>query len=67
MLPAPRGDHRPASLRASPGDRDRRTGGLRSPEGFYNPVRRHSRLDNRSPIAHEENLTTRTTQIEASA
>ena len=36
-------------------------------EGIYNPVRRHSRLDNLSPIAYEENLTTRTTQIEASA
>lgn len=36
-------------------------------EGFYNPVRRHSRLDNLSPIAYEQHLTTRTTQIEASA
>jgi transposase InsO family protein len=36
-------------------------------EGFYNPIRRHSRLDNLKPIAYEENLTTRTTQIEASA
>ena len=36
-------------------------------EGFYNPVRRHSRLDNLSPMAYEEHLKTRTTQIEASA
>jgi transposase InsO family protein len=36
-------------------------------EGFYNPVRRHSRLDNLSPTAYEERLTTRTTQIEATA
>jgi putative transposase len=36
-------------------------------EGFYNPRRRHSRLDNLSPIKFEEILTQQMTQNEASA
>ena len=32
-------------------------------EGFYNPLRRHSRLGNLSPVAYEQQLTT---QIEVS-
>lgn len=29
-------------------------------EGLYNPLRRHSRLDNLSPAAYEKQLTART-------
>jgi putative transposase len=36
-------------------------------EGFYNPRRRHSRLDNLSPAAYEQLLKEQATQKEASA
>jgi transposase InsO family protein len=36
-------------------------------EGFYNPGRRHSRLDNLSPADFEKILTQQMTQTEASA
>ena len=36
-------------------------------EGFYNPKRRHSRLDNLSPAEFEKILTQQMTQNEASA
>jgi putative transposase len=36
-------------------------------EGFYNPRRRHSRLDNLSPADFEKILTQQMTQNEASA
>jgi putative transposase len=36
-------------------------------EGFYNPRRRHSRLDNLSPAAYEQLLKEQVTQNEASA
>ena len=36
-------------------------------EGFYNPRRRHSRLDNLSPAAYERLLQEQVTQNEASA
>ena len=48
----------PADVAARPGDLVDRV------EGFYNPRRRHSRLDNLSPADFEKMLTT---QNEASA
>jgi putative transposase len=36
-------------------------------EGFYNPKRRHSRLDNLSPVSYEKIITQQVTQTEVSA